>query len=101
MSLNFLHRSAVRRGEPQQVRAYLIDWEAARRAERACCCPAKPVVVVVMPAAPGRPHRTDLLLCGHHYRVSEQALAAAGATVTDIHGTPVTGGAQPPARAGV
>jgi hypothetical protein len=37
------------------------------------------VVRVFMPAVPARPHQVDLLLCGHHYRVSRQALAAAGA----------------------
>jgi hypothetical protein len=97
---SFRHHRVTRRDAPGPG-ADSIDWEAARQAERACCCPAKPVVVVVMPAAPGRPHRTDLLLCGHHYRVSRQALTAAGATVTDIHGTPVTGGAQSAARADV
>ena len=50
----------------------------------ACCCPANPVVQVVMPATAARPHRTELLLCGHHYRVSRQALAAANAVVTEL-----------------
>jgi hypothetical protein len=58
-------------------------------ASRACCCPARPAVVVLMPSAPGRPHRTDLLLCRHHYRVSRQALAAAGAVVLDPDDAPV------------
>jgi hypothetical protein len=31
----------------------------------------------------GRPHATELLLCGHHYHRSRRALAAAGATVLD------------------
>jgi hypothetical protein len=52
----------------------------------ACCCPANPVVRVTMPATAARPHRTELLLCGHHYRVSRQALAAANATVTELRG---------------
>jgi hypothetical protein len=52
----------------------------------ACCCPANPVVRVVMPATAARPNRTELLLCGHHYRVSRQALAAANATVTELLG---------------
>jgi hypothetical protein len=52
-------------------------------ASRACCCPARPAVVVLMPATPGRPHRTDLLLCRHHYRVSQKALTEAGALVLD------------------
>jgi len=51
---------------------------------RACCCPARPVVRVVMPPTASRPHSVDLLLCGHHYRVSSQALAAAGATVSEL-----------------
>jgi len=52
----------------------------------ACCCPANPVVRVIMPATAARPHRTELLLCGHHYRVSRQVLAAANATVTELLG---------------
>jgi hypothetical protein len=47
----------------------------------ACCCPARAMVQVVMPPTPARPHETDMLLCGHHYRASRAALAAAGAVV--------------------
>ena len=36
-------------------------------AEHACCCPATPMVTVVMPPRHGRPYPMDLLLCGHHY----------------------------------
>ena len=50
----------------------------------ACCCPAMPVVRVVMPPTLTRPHPTDLLLCGHHYRVSRQRLAALNATVEKL-----------------
>ncbi len=39
-----------------------------------------------MPATAVRPHRTELLLCGHHYRVSRPALASANATVTELLG---------------
>jgi hypothetical protein len=39
---------------------------------------------VVLPPAPGRPHETELLLCGHHYRVSRQALSVAGARVEEL-----------------
>lgn len=53
-------------------------------ADRACCCPAKAKVRVVMPPTAARPHPTDLLLCGHHYRVSRQALAAAHARVQEL-----------------
>jgi hypothetical protein len=52
----------------------------------ACCCPAMPVVRVVMPPTPARPHPTDLLLCGHHYRVSRQKLAALNATAQKLPG---------------
>lgn len=52
-------------------------------ASRSCCCPAHPAVVVLIPPSPGRSHRTDLLLCRHHYRASRQALAAAGAILHD------------------
>ncbi len=55
---------------------------------RACCCPARPVVRIIMPATPQRPHPTDLLLCGHHYRVSREALAAARADVCALGGMP-------------
>jgi hypothetical protein len=37
--------------------------------ERACC-PARLVVRVIMSATATRPEPVDLLLCGHHYRVS-------------------------------
>jgi hypothetical protein len=57
------------------------------------------MVVAFIPASPGRSHRTDLLLCGHHYRSSRQALAAAGATVVDLDGMPVAGSHWSPARA--
>lgn len=48
---------------------------------RSCCCPARPVVQVIMPPVPERPHETDLLLCEHHFRFSRQALAAVSASV--------------------
>jgi hypothetical protein len=44
------------------------------------------VVRVIMPPAAGRPHSVDLLLCGHHYRVSRRALDAAGALVLPLPG---------------
>jgi hypothetical protein len=61
-------------------------------ADRACCCPARPVVTVIMPPAPGRPHPVDLLLCGHHFRASQAALTAAGAAVYDDTGALIAGG---------
>ncbi len=52
--------------------------------DQACCCVARAVVRVIMPPAPGRPHETELLLCGHHYRASRHALAAAHARVEKL-----------------
>jgi hypothetical protein len=56
------------------------------REDRACCCPAQPVVRVIMPPTPERRHSVDLLLCGHHYRVSRQALTAAQARIENLPG---------------
>jgi hypothetical protein len=102
MSVNFSHPSATRynvataapparQDRPPRPGTLNVDLRAARRAGHSCCCSARPAVVAVMPPVPGRPHQTDLLLCGHHYRASRQALAAAGATVIGIDGSPVTG----------
>ena len=55
-------------------------------ADRSCCCPARPVVTVLIPPAAERPHPVDLLLCGHHYLMSRAALAAADAVVIDETG---------------
>ena len=52
----------------------------------ACCCPAKAMVRVTMPPAQARPRETDLLLCGHHYRASRTALAAAAGVVRALPG---------------
>ena len=41
-----------------------------------------------MPAAPGLPYRVDLLLCGHHFRLSQWTLAAAGAVARVLPGLP-------------
>lgn len=75
---------------PPVCTSHDIDWPALRSAGRACCCPARPAVVVIMPPAPGRPHLTELLLCGHHCRVSQMALAVAGATAFSTDGIPLT-----------
>jgi hypothetical protein len=104
MGVRFWHRStagrdvtaaAPRPGEDG------TDWPAVQRADRACCCPARPAVIAILPPSAGRPHQTELLLCGHHYQVSQHALRAAGATLLDITGKPIAEGTRPPARAGV
>jgi hypothetical protein len=53
----------------------------------ACCCPARATVRVTVPPTQVRPHQTDLMLCGHHYRASRGALAAVGAVVRTLPGT--------------
>ena len=68
-------------------RAVPIDVTA-----RACCCPARPVVTVVMPPTASHPHPVDLLLCVHHFRVSQAALRAAGAAVYDETGLLIMAG---------
>jgi hypothetical protein len=73
----------------------MIDWRAVQRADHACCCSARSLVIAIMPPRPDRPHQTELLLCGHHYRVSRQALCAAGALVLDIKGAPITESSRP------
>ena len=60
--------------------------QARQPGMRACCCPAFPVVRSIMPPTAERRHSIDLPLCGHHYRVSRQALAAAGARIKDLPG---------------
>ncbi len=105
MTVNPLHPSVAGRGaaaaDPRSGQHHRrsaplpIDWRTARRADRACCCLAKPVVIVILPPASGRPHPVDLLLCGHHYRVSRHALAAAGAQVVDMQGDDLAEDAWP------
>ncbi len=55
-------------------------------AERSCCCPARPVVMVLIPPASAHQLPVDLLLCGHHYLSSRAALAVVGAVVMDETG---------------
>lgn len=111
MSANFLHPSMSGRSEapvkpgletPRQGQFpalrpgnHDIDWRAARRASRACCCSARPMVIAIMGPAPGRPRHTDLLLCLHHYRAARSGLAAAGARLLDMEGRPVPDTAWP------
>jgi len=96
MSMNFLRPSyagRMRPPEPQavgeappQAVAPGIDLLALGRADRSCCCQARPAVIAVMPPARSRQHHTDLLLCLRHYRAASRGLAAAGASVVDTSG---------------
>jgi len=59
---------------------------AAGLTDQACCCVARAVVRVIMPPTADRPHETELLMCGHHYRASRPALSAAHASVHELAG---------------
>jgi hypothetical protein len=54
--------------------------------DKACCCPSRPVVKVLMLPAADRPYRVELLLCGHHFRLSQWTLAAVGAVARVMPG---------------
>lgn len=84
MSAKFLHPS----GHGRTVHDDLPERGTPKPwlADRACCCPAWPVVRVIMPVTASRSHEADLLLCAHHYRVSRQALDTAGAVVIELPG---------------
>lgn len=57
--------------------------------ERACCCPSRPAVRVVLPSTVERDHVVDLLLCWHHYRRSLTRLTSMHARVFDTSGLPL------------
>jgi len=86
MNAKFFHPSKGGSVPPASIHDDTIEARQAVTLGPACCCPAKPVVRVIMPPTATRPHRTELLLCGHHYRVSRQGLAAANATVAELPG---------------
>ena len=69
-----------------------FDWRALSFTDRACCCGARPAVAVIMPPVPGRARPADLLLCGHHYRANQLALAGTGAEVFTLAGAAVAAG---------
>jgi hypothetical protein len=90
----FGHPRSVTRADRAWLADELAEIERAIGAtERACCCPARPVVRIVMPATATRPEPVDLLLCGHHYRAGQAALRAAGATAYDERGALLMAGA--------
>jgi hypothetical protein len=79
MNANFLRRTADAAGDTPPVIESLPS-----AVERACCCPSQPAVRVLMPPTAARPHVTDLLLCGHHFRASRDALATAKAVIQPL-----------------
>lgn len=90
MNARFRHPSAQGNTAVQRPASSVATAAAppADHVSRACCCAARAVVRVVMPPTSARAHETDLLLCGHHYRVSRHALEAASATIGALPGTP-------------
>ncbi|HTQ88062.1 MAG TPA: hypothetical protein VMK84_01070 [Streptosporangiaceae bacterium] len=87
MNASFRHSSAGRAdGAAGLFDAAAQHGPAAGRTDQACCCVARAVVRVVMPPTASRPHETELLLCGHHYRASRAALSAAHASVRELAG---------------
>jgi hypothetical protein len=78
MNARFRHQSARQDGAAgQPASGGFGPGSSAILTDRSCCCPARPVVRVIMPPTQTRPWKTDLLLCGHHYRVSRGSLAPA------------------------
>jgi hypothetical protein len=91
----FGHHKAVTRADRVALADELAKMKMALGVtDRACCCPARPVVRVVMPASRSRPEPVDLLLCGRHYWVSQPALHAAGAAVYNRQGVLIMGSAD-------
>lgn len=76
---------------PAEPTVASLEWVVELlRADRACCCSARPAVVAVLPPTGDRPHRVELLLCGHHHRLLRHSLAASGAIFFDRAGEPLT-----------
>ena len=63
-------------------------WTPLTGPSGACCCSAAAKVQLVMVPAGGR-GPVELLLCGHHYRVSSPALVTTGAAAFDLDGMPL------------
>ena len=66
MKGRFLRRNTVTRAMRAELANDLAQLGRPIAAgERACCCPARPMVTVMMPPTASRPYPMDLLLCGH------------------------------------
>jgi hypothetical protein len=88
MNAGFRHQSTSQDGTAvQPASGGFAPGSPTILADRSCC-PARQVVRAIMPPTQTRPRKTDLLPCGHHYRVSRGSLAAAHAAVREIPGTP-------------
>jgi hypothetical protein len=85
MDAKFLPSSA-RKGAAAAQRSPGDAATPVGRADLACCCASRAAVRVTMRPTVARPEPTDLLLCGHHYRVSRRALEAPRAAVRNLPG---------------
>jgi hypothetical protein len=98
MLMNLIHRSnSTHIGDlrptagtdtPHATTEPRSDVQVALWSGQACCCPAKPAVLVIMPPTTGRQQPTELLLCWHHYRASQHSLTVARAMAHLADGTP-------------
>lgn len=91
MSLRFPHRGSGGRATPADGQDPGRELPAAPQTpespatcpDRACCCPARPLVKVILPTSATRPE-VDLWLCGHHWRASRAALSGTGAVAYEL-----------------
>jgi hypothetical protein len=52
----------------------------------ACCCPAQPLDQVIFPTTTSHDQPVEVLLCGHHYRLSRATLLRVGSPIYDVTG---------------
>jgi hypothetical protein len=99
--LGWLSRAASIPAQPSAIAEPAARYRRDRcDCQRACCCSAEPAVIVMLPPTDRRPHATDLLFCGHHFRQSRAGLLAQGATFLDLDGYPLAAeGWLPPTAA--
>lgn len=63
----------------------LLDTRAGIDTQQADCCVARARFRIVLPARESRSRPAELLLCGHHFRVSRDGLRRASAAAFDAH----------------
>jgi hypothetical protein len=77
-----MYRRSVATEVPNPCVGQVVHVEDA--ADGADCCSARPLFLVLLAASDTRPEPAELLLCGHHRRVSRDALNTAHAAVYDL-----------------
>ena len=73
-------------GVPREPRARVAPQLTPPRAD---CCSAPPAYLVFLRPTIARPVRSELFLCGHHFRAHAAALGHAGAVGFDLAGCAV------------